>query len=478
MNKILIRLFSLISIFSLLNCAPTKVSTEDAGKKIPENFLDKKDSTSSGNVNWKKYFSDNTLLSLIDTAIVNNFDLLISMKRIEMARSNVKFSKGQYLPFVSGNIAAGQRRFGKYTMDGVGNYDTQFSPNITQDQIIPEHLPDYYAGLQSSWELDVRGKLRNKKKAAVARYLASIEGKNWVLSNLISEVASTYYELVALDIELDIIRETIVLQKDQLEIIELQKETGRANELAVKQFKAQVLNSQSLEINLLQEITENENKLNFLLGRYPQPIKRDKESFSKSISTELKLGIPTNLLANRPDIRQAEFELSATKASLNAARAAFYPSLTINAGVGFQTFNSKFLFDPQSVAYNAFGGIIAPLINMSAIKAEYRNAKANQYEALYNYQKTIINGYVEVYNQLVAINNLEKIYSLKNDEVNYLTEAINTSSELYLTGRATYLEIIITRKNALQSRLELIEIKKRQFYSNINIYKALGGGWR
>jgi outer membrane protein, multidrug efflux system len=464
--------FILIAI-TFPTCKTPQLGTETPMTPVPQAYNTQKDSTNSADINWKKYFTDSTLTKLIDTALKNNLDLLITLQRIEAARANVKLTRGMLLPSITGNIAAGQRRFGRYTMDGAGNRTTEMTPG----QIVPTDLPDFYAGLQSSWELDVWGKLRNKRKAAAARYLASIEGKNWVVTNLIAEMASTYYELLALDIELEIIKETIVLQNNQLSIIKIEKEAGRANELAVKQFEGQLYNSQSLEIEVLQSITETENKLNFLMGRYPQPIQRDKLTFNRAIPTQILIGIPAELLKNRPDIRQAEYELIASRADVKAARAAFYPSLTITAGVGFQAFDTRYLFSPQSLAYNALGSLTAPLINQSAIKAQFRTAKAAQLQALYAYQRSILNGYVEVYNQMNNISNLEKIYTLKNNEVAVLSNGIETASELYLTGRATYLEIVITRKNALQSRLELIEIKRRQYNSVINIYKALGGGW-
>ncbi len=465
--------FILITGLVLTSCKAPQLGSQKPMKPVPEAYNARKDSVNSSDVNWKKYFTNPTLTELIDTALKNNLDLLMAVQKIEMARANVKFTKGMLLPYVTGNVSAAQRRFGKYTMDGAGNSTT----DITPGRIVPTHLPDYYAGLQSSWEIDVWGKLRNKKKAAAAKYLATLEGKNWVVTNLIAELASTYYELMALDIELEIINETIVLQNNQLSIIRIEKEAGRANELAVKQFEGQLYNSQSLEIEILQQITETENKLNFLLGRYPQPIKRDKANFNQPIPSEIFLGVPADLLKKRPDIRQAEYELISSKANVKAARAAFYPSLNITAGIGFQAFNTTYLFDPKSLAYGVLGGLTAPLINTSAVKAQFRTAKASQLEALYTYQKTILNGYVEVYNQMTNINNLQKIYTLKNNEVIVLSNAIETASELYLTGRATYLEIVITRKNALQSRLELIEIKKRQYNSVINVYRALGGGW-
>jgi outer membrane protein, multidrug efflux system len=309
--------------------------------------------------------------------------------------------------------------------------------------------------------------------------LGSVEGRNLTITNLISEISSAYYELLALDNELEIISEAIKLQQNALDIVTIQKQTGMANEVAVKQFKAQLLNSKGLEVEVLQRITENESKINFLLGRFPQTVNRDKSVFTQPIPMQAKVGIPSDLLKNRPDIRQAEFDLLASKADVKAARAAFYPSLNITGGIGFQAFNSAYLFtSPQSIAYNVIGSLAAPLINRSAIEAEFRTAKANQIEAMYNYQKGIINGYVEVYNEMMNIKNLEQIYNLKNEEVNELTQVVKASSDLFKTGRSNYLEVLVAQQNTLQSKLELVEAKKRQYNSIINIYKALGGGWR
>ncbi|MGQ0829708.1 MAG: TolC family protein [Bacteroidota bacterium] len=472
-NKI--PLVLMLSCLLIESCKTTKTIESNVIKPIPESFANTKDSANSATINWKKYFSDPVLSGLIDTALKNNLDLLMIFQRIEMSRADVRLAKGLLFPMVDGLGVAGQRKFGNYTMDWAGNSTTEITPG----QLIPMHLQDYYLGLQTSWEIDVFGKLQNKKKAAFARYLGSIEGRNWTLTNLVAEIATTYYELLALDNELDIIRETIKLQQDALDIISVQKQTGAANELAVKQFKAQLLNSKTLEIEVLQNITESESKINFLLGTFPKPIDRDKSSFTQLIPEQVKVGIPSDLLKNRPDIKQAEFDLMASKANVKAARAAFYPSLNITGSLGFQAFNTSFLFlSPQSVAYNLFGNLTAPLINRSAIEAEFRTAKANQTEAMYNYQKTIINGYVEVYNEMANIKNMEQIHQFRSQQVDVLTQSIETSSELFKTGRANYLEVLMTQQNALQSKLELVDAKKRQYNAVVNIYKALGGGWR
>jgi len=456
-------------------CQTIKNIEGDAIKPVPESFADTKDSINSATIDWRQFFTDTTLIGLIDTAFKNNPDVLMTFQKIEIARADLRLSKGALFPEISGGGSVSQTKFGRYTMDGAGNRGTEITPGHE----IPTHLPDYFIGLQTTWEADIWGKLRSKKKAAFARYLGSIEGKNMVLTNLISEIAITYYELLRLDNELEIIRETIKLQEEALAIVTIQKEAAAATELAVQQFEALVLNSRALETEILQRITVSENRINFLLGRFPQPVIREKSIFPKQIPAQVKVGIPSDLLRNRPDIKQAEFELMATKADVTAAKKAFYPSLNITGTLGFQAFNPSFLFrSPESIAYTALGNLTAPLINRSAIKAQFATAQATQIEALYNYQKTIINGYVEVHNEMNNIKNLEQAYGLTTKKVATLTQSIEISSELYKTGRANYLEVLITQENTLQSKLELVNIKQQQFNASVNIYKALGGGWR
>jgi multidrug efflux system outer membrane protein len=444
-------------------------------KTIPQFYAAAKDSTNSANINWKEFFADKNLNALIDTALQNNFDVLMTLQKIQMAGSDLQLSKGALLPTVSSNLAYLQRKFGYYTMDGAGNRTTEITPG----KIVPTNLPDYFTGLQTSWEADIWGKIRSKKKAALSRYLSRIEAKNLIVTNLVSEIANTYYELLSLDNELEIIRETIKLHQDAFEIVRIQRQAGAANELAVKQFEAQVLNSQSLEFKTLQNIQENENRLNFLLGRFPQAIVREKVNFQNQMPVQIKEGIPSQLLRNRPDIRQTEFELLATKFDVKTARAAFYPSFSITGSIGFQGFNPSFLFNtPQSLAYNLLGGLTTPLLNRSAIKAQFNNAKANQMEAMFNYQKTILNGYVEVSNQILSIKNLEQIHDRKTREAAALTQAIEVSTELFKSGRATYFEVLMTQNSSLQTSLDLVSTRKRQYQATVDLYKALGGGWR
>jgi len=284
--------------------------------------------------------------------------------------------------------------------------------------------------------------------------------------------------LLALDNQLDIVRQTIQLQQNALEIVKVQKEASRVTELAVKKFEAEVLNSQSLEFDILQKIKERENEINFLLGRYPQPIARNKSSFLDLIPQQVHSGVPSQLLKNRPDIKQAELELSAAQLDVKIARAEFYPSFNISASLGFNAFKPSYLVTlPESLIFSLAGDLAGPLINKNAIKAEFYKANARQVQALYNYERTILNAYIEVSTQLSNLNNLEQAYNLKTKEVEALITSIDISNDLFKSARADYLEILMTQRDALESKLELIETKLHQFNSVTNIYRALGGGW-
>jgi len=442
---------------------------------IPQSYTDQKDTINSAQVKWRDFFKDQNLISLIDTAISKNFDLMVTFQEIEVAKNNVRLKNGQMLPTLAGVGSAGTTKVGHYTSEGAGDA----SADITPGRLVPSPLNDYMLGLQTSWEADIWGKLRNSKKAAVARYLGSIEGKNFVITNLVAEVANTYYELLALDSELELIRQTIQLQKNGLEIVKIQKEAAVANELAVKQFEAQLYHSQSQELDLLQQIAENENKLNALLGRFPQKIVRDQATFTAQIPNSINIGIPAQLLHNRPDIKQAEQELLATKCDVKAAQAAFYPSLNLTGSLGFQAFKTSYLFtSPQSLIYSVIGDLAVPLVNRSAVKAEFNTANAYQLEALFSYQRTILNGFVEVSNELSNIRHSEQTFNLKSKEAAALAKAVEVSIDLFKSARANYLEVLMAQRDALGAKLELIEAKKQQFNSVTNVYKALGGGWQ
>ncbi|MFV8322379.1 TolC family protein [Flavobacterium sp. LB3P21] len=459
---------------AVVSCTP-KLAPLAASKVVPESFEKSTDTNTIAVTPWRTYFKDPNLINLIDTALKNNQELLITLQEIEIAKNDIRVRKGALLPQVGVGASAGIEKVGRYTSQGAGDASTEISPG----KEMPDPLGDLKIAAYAHWEVDIWKKLRNSKKAAVSRYLATVEGKNFVITSLIAEVADSYYELVALDNQLAIVKQTIALQSNALEIVKFQKQAARSTELAVQKFQAEVMASRSMEFELLQKIKETENTINFLLGQYPQEIKRDSVVFDAGLPAIVQAGIPAQLLANRPDIKQAELELEAAKLDVKTARAEFYPSLDITAAVGFNAFKSNYLFKmPESLLYSLVGDVVAPLINRNALKAEYSSANARQIQALYNYERTILNAYLEVYSQLSKINNLEKSYDLKSQQVAALNRSIDVAGDLFKSARVDYFEVLMTQRDALESKLELIETKKAQLNAVVHVYRDLGGGWK
>lgn len=472
-------IYTLIAAIFLGGCKIKQNLPEHKPVNIPQQFSVKTDTVSTKLATMNEFFADPALAALIDTALKNNFDLQVAIQNVELARAGVRFTQGIDMPDLSAALSAGARKFGNYTIDGVGNYDTQFSTNLDSKQKLPSPvIPDFFVGLQSSWEVDLWGKLKNKKKAAAARFIASEHGRNLVITSLISEIADAYFELLILDNEQKILEDNIRLQQEALDIVKVLKESGQANQLGVELMSAQLLSSRSLKVEVKQKIIENENKINFLSGRFPQHIERKTVAWENVIPPRLAAGVPSQLLQNRPDIKQAEFDLIAADANIYSAKAAFYPSLNINGSMGLQAFRAAVLFNPGSFAYNIAGGLFAPLLNRRALIAELMASEADQKIAYTNYRKTVVNSFTEVYNYLNLIENTNEMYELKSKEVEVLKVSINTSVELFKSGRATYLEVVTAQKNALQAQIELINLRKSQFAGVIGLYRSLGGGWK
>ncbi len=476
MKKIRYKIYvGIVLITFLTACGIPKLSQKVENKAVPEAFINGTDTNSVANQNWKDFFSDQYLTDLIDSALVNNQELNIIMQEIYMSNNEISAKKGELLPYVNVGAGAGFDKSAKYTTDGA----VEENVDIIEGQGNPSPIQDYGIAFTASWEVDIWRKLRNSRDAAVARYLASIEGQNFMKTKLVEEVASAYYELLSLDKQLEIIQDYIQLQTNALKTVRLQKKAGEATELAVQKFEAEVLNTKSYQFEIKQRIVETENEINFLLGRYPQPILRNSVSFESDMPVNLNAGLPSQLLENRPDIKAAELEIIASNLDIKVAKAQFYPSFDISAGVGLRAFNpAYFVKSPESILYSMAGDLVAPLINRKAIKANYLNANSRQIQAIYDYERTILNAYVETYNQVSKIDNLQQTYDLKKQEVDVLNKAISTAGDLFRSARADYMEVLLTQRDALDSRLEQVEYKKLQFLSMISLYKACGGGWK
>jgi len=424
---------------------------------------------------WKSIFTQSELDTLISTALKENLDMKSGIQRVLIAGANLRLSKAAVLPTLRASISGGLDQFGKYTMNGVGNYDTNFSENINADQKIPSPTPDYFTGFRSSWEIDVWGKLSKRKEAAYHRYLSSTKGLRWYQTQLTCQVASLYYELIALDKRLKILKENIKLQNKGLEVVEAQMTGGRATALAVSQFKAQRTATQGKQFEIRQAITRVENQLNLLLGRYPTEIHRDTSAINLPLPKQVYAGLPSAIILNRPDVQQAEEELKAAKADVSAARKAFLPTLMLDAYAGYNAFKLPLLFSPGSLAAGFLGGLTAPILNRASLKNANLVANATQLTAFYQYQQSLINGYQEVTMQLSALQNYKQAYDYKTTEVAELKNAVSTANDLYLAGYASYLEVIVAQGSVLNAEMEQVDLKQASYAALIGLYRSLGG---
>ncbi len=469
----IIGIFALVSAF--MSCSIPALITRKENTKTPNSYQIAADSAKNiAKIKWREYFTDHNLVALIDTALKNNQELNIVLQEIMIANNEVRARKGDYLPFVDIGVGYGVNRQGRYTAGGAADENVP----IIEGQKNPAPLQNYNLGLYATWEVDIWKKLRNAKKSAYLKYLSSVEGRNFMVTNLVAEIANSYYELVALDNELGVLNQNIEIQSNALRTVKLQKESAKVTELAVRRFEAQVLHIRSLAFKISQKIIETENRINFLLGRYAQPIPRDSQSFNTFVPPTILDGIPAQLLANRPDIKQAELELAATKLNVQIARANFYPSLRLTAGLGLEAFQADYLIKaPESILYGIAGGLASPFVNRNAIKAMYLNANSKQIQAVYNYERRILNAYFEVLNQLNNSKNLKSSYDLQAKQVEELNRSVNISNDLFLAARADYMEVLLTQRDALDSKFDLIETKAQQLHVFVNVYRALGGGW-
>lgn len=460
------------SIVWLGACKVPAISSKQENTSVPVGYTSSQDTSNLAKLPWREYFTDPNLIALIDTALQNNQELNMMLQEIEMSKNEIMQRKGEYKPFVNLRAGTAAVRAGKYTWDGFSEEDLKANPDKG-----PKYIGDFMTGAFFSWELDVWKKLRNATKSAVINYSSAVEGRNFMVTHLIAEIAGSYYELMALDNQLEIVQQNISLQSNVLKIIKQQKEAAKVTQLAVNRFEAQLLNTQNLRYEIQQQITETENRIRFLTGKYTTTVPRNAALFNTMPMEELKTGIPSQLLTNRPDIRQAELDIAAAKLNVQVARANFYPSFNMQAGLGFQAFNPLYLIRPASILYNLAGDMVAPLVNKNAITAAYYNANAQQIQSVYKYEQTVLNAYIEVLNQMAKAENFKSSYEMKLKEVDILLQSVAISNNLFNSARADYMEVLLTQKEALESKMQLIEIRMKQLSARVNIYKALGGGW-
>lgn len=420
------------------------------------------DSISMADVSWKKLFADQYLQKYIEEGLQNNMDVRIAIQQMIAAQSYAKQGKAGYLP----------------TLTVGPNYTRQeFSENSQFGSIFSGGLDTYDITANLSWEADVWGKIKSNQRATQASYLQSVAGHQLVKTQLIAGIANTYYNLLALDAQLNVTKQTIATRKSSVNTIKALKDAGQVTQVAVDQNIAQYNSARALQIDIETAIFKTENTLSILLGKTPQKFERaslDTQKFEQDI----KLGVPTTLLRNRPDVIAAEFGLIQSFELTNVANSSFYPSLTLTASGGLQSLDIDNLFNTSSLFTTLVGGITQPILNKRKLKTQKEVAIANQENALLNFKKTLLIAGGEVSNALFSYESEVKKFEFRKNEVKALRTAEANSEELLKNGYANYLDLLTARQSVLTAELNIIDSKLQQLVSIVDLYEALGGGWK
>ena len=421
-----------------------------------------KDSMAESVVPWQQIFTDALLQQHIQTALENNLDIRAALENINQAQSYLSQGRMGYMPtFTIGT---------NYT-HSVNSINTQFGRILGQRQRLDQF--DITGSL--GWEADIWGKITSKKLAAEATYLQTVSAHKAVKTQLIAMVASTYYNLLALDAQKQVALKTIENRNKSLETNKALKDAGRVTEVAVKQTEAQALSAQALLLDIENNIKQQENSLSILKGMFPHAVER--ASFSDlQLNVNATEGVSIQTLNNRPDVVAAElgfrnaFELS------NVAKASFYPTLKLTANGGLQSVEFEKLFDPTSFFASIVAGIAQPVLNSRQIRTQYEISLSNQEKAFLNYKQTVLNASKEISDALYAIDINKKKLVLKQQEAEAYSTAVNYSQELLNNGMASYLEVLTTTESELNAQLNIITTQYNLWNANIQLYKAMGGG--
>lgn len=433
-------------------------------EKLYRTDLLPKDSTSIAQLSWKEIFTDAVLQKHISKALENNLDIRIALQNIASAEAYLKQSRSAYQPTIS--VGPG------YTFQ-TQSLNTQFGQIIGERRYVNQF--DVTASL--GWEADIWGKLRGQQKAQMATYLGTVAAHQAVKSSLVASVATAYYQLLSLDEQKKIIQNTIEVRKKNLETTQALKTAGTLTEVAVQQSEALVYNAEASLISLDVQIQILENTISLIMGEPSQKIERTALS-SQNFNLKTDLGYPISLLANRPDVRQAEFNLINALELTNSAKAQFYPTLKITGNTGLQSVDIDHLFSGNSLFASLVAGLAQPVLNKRQIKTNYEVSLANQEKAYLNFRKSILSAGREVSNALTMYTSQDQFITLKKKEMEAYKKSVNDSQELVNYGMANYLEVLNASVNQLNAELNIANAEYVKLQSAVELYRSLGGGWQ
>ncbi|TBV25961.1 TolC family protein [Meridianimaribacter sp. CL38] len=419
------------------------------------------DSLSMADISWKDMFSDTYLKQYIEEGLQNNLDIRVAIQQIAAAEAYMKQGKAGYFPTLNANAQVTHQELSE---------NSQFGGLFSS-------LDQYELSANLSWEADIWGKIRSNKRAGEASYLQTVAAHQAVKTQLVSAIASTYYQLLALDAQLEITNQTIATRDSSVYTIKALKDAGQVTQVAVDQNIAQYNNAKALKVDLEAAIFKTENAFNLLLGRPAETVNRSALT-QQQLNADIKLGVPATLLSNRPDVIAAEYSLINAFELTNVARSNFYPSLTLTASGGFQSLELDELFNANSLFATLVGGLTQPIFNKRQIKTQHEVAISQQEQALLNFKKTLLTAGNEVSNALYDYDAETEKFEYRQNEVEALRQAEANSEELLKNGYANYLDLLTARESALNAELNVIDNKLQQLLSVVNLYEALGGGWK
>lgn len=451
-NKII--LLSVLTLSLLSGCGIYNSYKPETS--VPDNlFRDEAmatDTASIANLDWRDLFTDTQLQALIDKGLENNTDIRTAHLRVEEAEAALMTSRLAYLPALNLNPQGTLSSF-----DG------------------SKTAKSYQLAAAASWEIDLFGRLTNAKRSTQAALEQTRSYKQAVRTQLIATIANSYYTLLLLDKQLVISERTAALWQENVHAMQALKKAGLANESAVSQSEANCLSVEASLLTLRQQINEMENSLSNLLGEIPQRVERgnlDVQEFPRTLSA----GVPLSLLSNRPDVRQAEYSLAQAFYTVNGARSAFYPNLTLSGLVGWTNSGGGIIANPGGLLLQAIGSLTQPLFNKGANIAQLKIAKAQQEEASLAFRQSLLNAGSEVNNALTQWQTARERIVLGEKQVSSLQTATRSTQLLMDHGNTTYLEVLTAQQTLLQAELSLAADRFDEIQGVINLYHALGGG--
>ncbi|NJW53884.1 efflux transporter outer membrane subunit [Salinimicrobium oceani] len=420
------------------------------------------DTISMAEVSWRTLFTDPVLADHIDRALENNIDIRIALEQIEAAKAYFKQAKAGYLPTLGLTTQMTHQQLA---------HNSQFG------SLFNGSLNQYEATANLSWEADIWGRIKSNQRAQSAAYLQSVAAHQAVKTRLVANIASLYFQLLALDEQLEVTRETVANRMNSLETIKALKEAGNVTEVGVKQTEAQLYRAQAVIVDLENQVRLLENTFSILLGEAPHPIERSDLDLQE-LNTELRIGVPVQLLRNRPDVIAAEYNLVNAFQLTNVARGNFYPTLRLTANGGFQSLDLADLIDTNSLFANVVGSLTQPIFNRRQIRTQLEVAQAQQEIAFLEFRRSVLDASREVSDALYNYAAADAKLEIKQNEFEAYELATSYSEELLNSGFANYLEVLTARENALNAQLELVNIRLDELNAVVDLYQALGGGWK